>query len=255
MVKRFPMQSFLYLVFAIIIMMVSWEHNRALAAVVDSDIPEESIRLRILANSDSVADQALKRQVRDAIVKEMNGWVAGPTSLEQAREVVSAHLPELDSVVGQVIANNGYSYGYTVELGTVPFPAKMYGNKVYPAGDYEAVRVVIGGGEGQNWWCVLFPPLCFVSSDSGEAVAADSKSEQSKPAEASKSKASGKVEKSAKAAKETGKTEGKASASVKADSADKPVLAKVSNDTDEDGKGAPRKVKFYLWEKLKTLFA
>ncbi|OPH51307.1 stage II sporulation protein R [Paenibacillus ferrarius] len=174
MVKRTERTSFKHLLlvaFALIVMITCWESNRTNAAVISPTIPKESIRLRILANSDSPQDQALKREIRDAIIARMQEWVVGPQSLDEARAVVNAHLAEFDVLVGQMIEARGYSYDHTVELGSVPFPTKMYGNQVYPAGDYEALRVTIGSGEGQNWWCVLFPPLCFVDSVSGEAVA------------------------------------------------------------------------------------
>lgn len=150
---------------------MSWESNRTNAAVIAPEIPEESIRLRILANSDTPQDQALKRDIRDAIVARMQSWVTGPQTLEEARFVVTQNLPELDDLVGNMIRERGYSYSHQVDLGIVPFPTKMYGNQVYPAGEYEALRVSIGEAEGQNWWCVLFPPLCFVDSVSGEALA------------------------------------------------------------------------------------
>src|SRR5205085_1498387 len=111
------------------------------------------------------SDQWIKREVRDAIVEQMNEWVKKPQGIEAAREAVRAHLPELSELVGETLQKNGFAYSYELELGQVPFPAKMYGDQVYPAGDYEALRVSIGTAEGQNWWCVLFPPLCFVDSE------------------------------------------------------------------------------------------
>ncbi len=171
MVKRHSFKHLLIVAFALIMLIVCWESNRTNAAVITPAIPQESIRLRILANSDTAQDQALKREIRDAIVARMQEWVTGPHTIEEARAVVNARLPELHQLVGRMIAERGYRYEHTVELGIVPFPTKMYGNQVYPAGDYEALRVTIGEAKGQNWWCVLFPPLCFVDSVSGEAVA------------------------------------------------------------------------------------
>jgi stage II sporulation protein R len=162
---------YLFIAFALIVLIAGWESNRTNAAVITPEIPKESIRLRILANSDSAQDQALKREIRDAIVARMQDWVTGPHTLEEARAVVKAHLPEFDLLVGDMIRERGYSYEHQVELGIVPFPTKMYGDEVYPAGNYEALRIIIGSGQGQNWWCVLFPPLCFVDSFTGEAVA------------------------------------------------------------------------------------
>lgn len=194
MKKRSSFSYYSYLAFALILLLASWESARANAAlfVPDTLIPEQSIRLRILAHSDNPADQWIKRQVRDAIIDEMDQWVTNPRNLHEARRAIQEHMPELNERVGQVLKQNGSTNTYTVELGRVPFPTKMYGNAVYPAGDYEAVRVVLGAGQGQNWWCVLFPPLCFVDLVGGEAVAqvdtdtsdSDDEGEQAAPKEA-----------------------------------------------------------------------
>ncbi len=153
--------------FLMVLMMV-WEGQKSDAAVAEVAIPQESIRLRILANSDGAADQLVKRQIRDKIVEQMNQWVSAledPQSLEQARALIRRHLPELNELVAGELQKRGIGYDYKVELGVVPFPTKMYGGTVYPAGDYEAVRVTLGAGKGQNWWCVLFPPLCLSMQD------------------------------------------------------------------------------------------
>ncbi|AIQ55202.1 stage II sporulation protein R [Paenibacillus sp. FSL R7-0331] len=159
--------------FLMVLMMV-WEGQKSDAAVAESAIPQQSIRLRILANSDGTADQLVKRQIRDAIVEQMNQWVSGledPQSLEQARTLIRSHLPELNELVASELEKRGIGYDYKVELGVVPFPTKLYGGTVYPAGEYEAVRVTLGAGKGQNWWCVLFPPLCFIDAGTGDAAA------------------------------------------------------------------------------------
>ncbi|WP_428829595.1 stage II sporulation protein R, partial [Paenibacillus riograndensis] len=155
------------------ILMMAWEGQKTDAAVAEATIPQDSIRLRILANSDAAGDQQVKRQIRDSIVEQMNQWVAlleDPQSLEQARTLIRGHLPELNALVARELEERGIDYGYKVELGVVPFPTKMYGGTVYPAGEYEAVRVTLGAGRGQNWWCVLFPPLCFIDAGSGDAA-------------------------------------------------------------------------------------
>ncbi|MBB3110594.1 stage II sporulation protein R [Paenibacillus phyllosphaerae] len=171
--SRFPYKkSYGYLFVILAILFMSWESQRADAAIAGGDIPTESIRLRILANSDSAVDQAVKRHVRDAVVAEMDRWIEGQSSIEQARLTIHAHMHDIERVVAGELAKRGFNYGFKAELGVVPFPTKMYGNKVYPAGEYEALRITLGSGEGQNWWCVLFPPLCFVDAVSGEASAA-----------------------------------------------------------------------------------
>ncbi|OAB37630.1 stage II sporulation protein R [Paenibacillus macquariensis subsp. defensor] len=163
------------IIFSLLFMLVmSWDTQRTDASVVGGPIPKESIRLRILANSDIVGDQLVKREIRDAIVAEMNGWVgelADPQNLDQARETIRNHMEDLNQLVGRELSDRGISYSYAVELSVVPFPTKLYGGTVYPAGDYEALRVTLGEGKGQNWWCVLFPPLCFIDAGSGDAVA------------------------------------------------------------------------------------
>lgn len=165
--------------FSIVMLLMSWEGqmvDTAAAAGAQGGIPQESIRLRILANSDGTGDQLVKRRVRDAVVEQMNGWVAqleNPQSLDEARRVIRDHLPAIEEQVGRTLQQYGKTYDYEVELGTVPFPTKMYGGAVYPAGDYEALRVTLGEGKGKNWWCVLFPPLCFIDAGSGDALAKD----------------------------------------------------------------------------------
>jgi len=171
MVRRLSLRPYLYVAFALIVMIACWETNRAGAAVLEGEIPEQSIRLRILANSDRPEDQLLKRHIRDEVMKEISGWMLQTTGIEEARETMNAHLPKLEQIVAEQLALYGYDYSYKVELGQVPFPTKMYGTRLYPAGDYEALRITIGKGEGKNWWCVLFPPLCFVDGKAGTVSA------------------------------------------------------------------------------------
>ena len=133
-------------------------------------IPKSALRLRIIANSDSTGDQAVKREVRDAVVIQVAKLVAGVKTASEARQRVEAALPQLRQTALRVTRTDGYRYPVTANVGTVPFPTKVYGNMVYPAGNYEALRIVLGTGQGQNWWCVLFPPLCFVDIADGDAV-------------------------------------------------------------------------------------
>lgn len=145
-------------------------------------IPEEAIRLRILANSDTDQDQRVKRMVRNQIVEQINGWLkheAKPSSRKEARKLIAAHQDELREVAEQVLAQEGLFYGVRVKLGDVSFPAKWYGGQVYPAGMYEALLVTLGDGSGQNWWCVLFPPLCFVDGSHAQVQASDGAAERS----------------------------------------------------------------------------
>ena len=136
-----------------------------------SVIPKEAVRLRILANSDSNKDQELKRKVRDEVKAQIDGWVADLTSFEEARKVIQNHIPEIEKTVANTLKKEGSKDSFQVKFSkNVKFPTKVYGNFIYPAGEYEAVLITIGEGEGANWWCVLFPPMCFLDFSSGTAV-------------------------------------------------------------------------------------
>jgi stage II sporulation protein R len=168
------MKRFFFVWFGLLVLWMSWEGQLTSAHVVDSGpIPQQSIRLRIIANSDSVQDQWLKREVRDAIVAQMNNWVNDVRSYEEAKQLVAQKLPELQQLVDKTLRDRGFFYSAEVDFGQVPFPTKLYGSYVYPAGNYEALRVRIGEAQGQNWWCVLFPPLCFIDMANGDAVQAE----------------------------------------------------------------------------------
>ena len=136
-------------------------------------IPDEAIRLRILANSDSEKDQQLKRMVRDAVNEHITTWVEHLTDIEDARTLIKARMPQIERIVGNALAAEGSEQAYSVEYGSnITFPTKLYDTYVYPAGEYEAILITIGEGLGSNWWCVLFPPLCFLDFSSGSTVAA-----------------------------------------------------------------------------------
>ncbi|WP_131923571.1 stage II sporulation protein R [Hazenella coriacea] len=134
------------------------------------EIPDQAIRLRILAHSDDVKDQYLKRKVRDEMIKEIETWAHRPANIQEARKLIKQHLPTFQQIAEETIKQQGFSYPVQVDFGSVPFPTKLYGDQVYPAGNYEALRITIGDGKGDNWWCVLFPPLCFVDMSNGDAI-------------------------------------------------------------------------------------
>lgn len=132
-------------------------------------IPDEAIRLRILANSDSDEDQALKRLIRDEVNDEITKWVDDLTSIDVARTIIQDRLKDIEAIIADVLKRQKIDENFTVDFGNVDFPTKMYGNYIYPAGEYEAILITIGDGKGANWWCVLFPPLCFLDFSNGEA--------------------------------------------------------------------------------------
>ena len=120
------------------------------------------IRLHVVANSDSAADQDLKRKVRDEIILYTEPEFIKAENMDSARSIARANLDGIKEVATREIKAQGRTYPVQVELDSFPFPTKHYGPFILPAGDYEAVKVTIGAGGGTNWWCVLFPPLCFV---------------------------------------------------------------------------------------------
>jgi len=136
-------------------------------------IPDEAIRLRILANSDSDKDQELKRMIRNEVNKEITLWVEQLTSIEAARDVIKSRIDEIETIVENVLEQENAMQSYSVDFDdNVDFPTKLYGKFLYPAGEYEAILITLGEGNGANWWCVLFPPLCFLDFSNGEAVEA-----------------------------------------------------------------------------------
>ncbi|MBP3952775.1 stage II sporulation protein R [Bacillus suaedae] len=162
----------IYLLFSLFVLILNWESQNAVAvATYHQEVSEEeAIRLRILANSDSVQDQALKRDIRDAVNVAITEWVVGIDDLEDAKKTIENNLPAIEEIVQEELDRMGMNQSYEVSFSEVQFPTKLYGNLVYPAGLYDAVLITLGEGNGENWWCVLFPPLCFLDMSNGEAV-------------------------------------------------------------------------------------
>ena len=127
------------------------------------EIQEDVLRLHILANSDSEEDQALKLLVRDAVLERATALLEQTESRAEAEALLRESLPELETIAEETVRANGYSYAVTAELEDTSFPTKEYDGFSLPAGEYLALRILIGEGAGQNWWCVVFPPLCLGS--------------------------------------------------------------------------------------------
>ena len=134
---------------------------------ISTDIADSVFRLHVIANSDSEADQNLKYTVRDALLAYMNDLCANCTSKEEAISIASEHLEDFKQIALNTIQEEGFDYSVSVRIGNFEFPTKHYGDISLPAGSYDALRVEIGEAKGQNWWCVMFPPLCFVDASSG----------------------------------------------------------------------------------------
>ena len=128
------------------------------------DLAKEVFRFHVLANSDSEEDQALKMQVKEAVVAYMKEEIPESDSVETTKEWARSHLDAIVNLAKAVIREKGYDYPVLAEVTTCDFPDKTYGDITFPAGRYEALRVKIGQAKGQNWWCVLYPNLCFVDA-------------------------------------------------------------------------------------------
>lgn len=124
-------------------------------------------RLHVIANSDSDEDQNLKYIVRDNLINYMNEKTNTFTSKEDIIEYAKNHIEDLKNIAEMTVKDQGYNYPVTVEIGNFEFPTKTYGDISFPAGNYDALRVKIGNANGRNWWCVMFPPLCFVDVSTG----------------------------------------------------------------------------------------
>ena len=140
----------------------------------ETALAQSLIRLHVIANSDSGDDQSLKLKVRDRVIKECGDIFSENETIDTAREDILANLGKIENCAIDEVRKNGYSYDVNVVFAPSYFPTKEYGDLVLPTGSYEAVRVEIGKASGQNWWCVLFPPLCFVDQTcvtvSGDAI-------------------------------------------------------------------------------------
>ncbi len=128
------------------------------------DIAEKVLRFHVRANSDTDADQSLKLKVRDEVGVLLSEKLRDVSGLEECKKVVAANMKEIVSAAERVIEGEGYDYPVEAYIAKVDFPDKTYGMYTFPAGSYEALELVIGSGIGHNWWCVMYPNMCFAGS-------------------------------------------------------------------------------------------
>lgn len=216
---------------------VYWGSAVAAASEEDGAIPADAIRIRIIANSDSAFDQQVKADVRDQVAGVIESWGVMPATHDEARALIASHLPEIRATAERALEAWQVDYAAEVTLAEVPFPDKMFGGRKYAAGDYEALRITLGGGQGANWWCVLFPPLCLTAATAAEEQPAQQNSVSNARAGTS-AKANDGANK--------GKSVKQASAHVKSGAAQSDVRA----DAEDAGKPKPR---FFLWKLLQML--
>lgn len=158
--KRFLILIFLLFIYTIICA-VSYVN------AVSSNIESSVFRLHVIANSDSKEDQDLKYIIRDNILTYINEISKNASTKEEVIEIARNNIDTIKQIAQETVYENGYNYSVNIKIGNFAFPTKQYGDISLPAGFYDALRVEIGSASGQNWWCVMFPPLCFVDVSSG----------------------------------------------------------------------------------------
>lgn len=136
-------------------------------SAVSNDIQDSVFRLHVIANSDSAEDQNLKYIVRDKVLEYINSISGNENSKEDVINLAKSNINEIQKIAENTINENGYNYSVKLNIGNFAFPTKTYGDISFPAGFYDALKIEIGEAKGQNWWCVMFPPLCFVDVTSG----------------------------------------------------------------------------------------
>ena len=170
MKKKLNFILILTLLIFLYIVLLSFNYSQSISC----NLSDSVLRLHIIANSDSSTDQELKLKVRDNIIEYINTLTSSYSDKKDVISMVNNHLDSFKEIALNTIKENGYNYDVNIEIGNFHFPTKSYGDISFPAGNYDALKIEIGDAIGQNWWCVLFPPLCFVNSSTG-VVPDDSK--------------------------------------------------------------------------------
>ena len=153
---------------AIVVLLIALMALSFLPVHGEREVYDTVVRLHVLANSDTEEDQALKLMVRDGVLEAAAPLVEDCTTQAEAVEALTAHLNDLEAAALAVIESEGYDYPVTVLLGEEDYPTRVYESCAFPAGTYVSLRVLIEEGEGQNWWCCLFPPLCLSAATAKE---------------------------------------------------------------------------------------
>lgn len=151
----------------IIIISIALSGSNVRGNASQSDVASKLIRFHVIANSDDKIDQNLKLKVRDSVLKYISPKLVDCTSIEESRKIINSEDKNIEKIAETIIYKNGFKYSVATTFSQENFPVKTYGNITLPQGKYEAYRIVIGEGSGQNWWCVMFPPLCFVDITKG----------------------------------------------------------------------------------------
>lgn len=152
------------LIAALLTGMVTWKNNVSAQMQMQQHLAEEVLRFHVLANSDSEEDQRLKLKVRDAVLEQMKNTLPEGLDVEETKEWARMHTDILRKTAEDIVTDNGYAYPVSAAVTTSYFPEKTYGDVTFPPGNYTALRIEIGAAKGQNWWCVLYPNLCFMDA-------------------------------------------------------------------------------------------
>jgi stage II sporulation protein R len=156
--------TFRMLDIVLLLLVTAFLVSGVLAHKTQDELSDKVVRLHVVANSDSEEDQALKLRVRDRILERTTVLLEQSSDRREAEGYLRGELLELERIAAEEVAAAGYRYPVTAELRNASFPTREYDGFTLPAGDYLALRVVIGDGSGQNWWCVVFPPLCTTAA-------------------------------------------------------------------------------------------
>lgn len=133
-------------------------------------IPDEAIRFRVVANSDSAYDQNIKIKVKNEVEKKLYNLLKDTKGIDDAREVINDNLIEINKKVNDLLIREKYDLGYKINFGYNYFPEKEFNGIIYKEGLYESLLITLGEGKGKNWWCVLFPPLCLLEAEESDEV-------------------------------------------------------------------------------------
>lgn len=158
--KKFILLTFLLFIYVFL-------SAQSYATAISNNLSTAVFRLHVLANSNSDEDQNLKLKVRDSLLNYMNGLCSNCSTKQEAISIANEHKSDFQKIAEQTIKENGYDYQVKINIDNFYFPTKNYGDISLPAGYYDALRVEIGEAKGRNWWCVMFPSLCFIDVSSG----------------------------------------------------------------------------------------
>ena len=165
--KNIKSQIILYsvMLFIVLGLMVGYAYSQSCKInTFSNDYKENLIRFHVLANSDSEEDQALKLKVRDKVISYLKPKLEDSESISQSEKIILNEKDKLMDICKETIKQNGYNYDVSINLGYSKFPTKQYSSVVLPAGEYKSLKIIIGKGQGKNWWCVMYPNMCFQGS-------------------------------------------------------------------------------------------